>query len=41
MSWRLCGFDRMLWMMGKENLPSVRSSQRPLFSVYSVLERFM
>lgn len=38
---RFCGFDLMLWIMGKENFPSVRSSQSPLFEVYSVLERFM
>ena len=34
------GLARMLWMMGKENLPSVRSSQRPLFCEYSGDERF-
>lgn len=30
-SWMFDGFERMLWMMGNENLPSVRSSPNPLF----------
>lgn len=37
---RFSGLVRMLWMMGKENLPSVKSSQRPLFCEYSGEERF-
>ena len=32
MSCAFCGSARMAWMIGKENLPSVRSSHRPLFS---------
>jgi hypothetical protein len=34
------GRARMLCIMGKENLPSVKSSQRPLLWRYSGEERF-
>ena len=34
LSWEEKGDSRMPWMMGKEYFPSVRSSQKLLFSVY-------
>lgn len=41
MTIREAGFSRIAWMIGKENLPSVRSSAKFLLSAYSLDCMFM